>query len=151
MKWIKESDARGSLVLGNRVALVILGMIPLIPTLIFSGIGFNGNSRHMLLWALTASFSWHCLFANHRVTIDKGRGLLKRRISSLYTLLQVQVKLEDIQAFVVTRRGGDRNKYQLLVLGKQGQRERLLVGFNSQMMEAGKHLAEFCDKPLVED
>ncbi|WP_338591884.1 hypothetical protein VXM60_04250 [Shewanella khirikhana] len=149
MKWTSENSAQGRLELGSRAALLVVGAIPLIPTLIFGLLGFDGDTERVLIWAVAASLSWHCLFARHQIVLDKGKGLLTRRISSLYPIWVMQLKLNDIQGFMVANTLGSR-RCVLIALCKNGERVELLSGHKSTMLAAGNQLADFSDKAIAE-
>ncbi len=106
----------------------------------------------ILGWALAATFSWHLLCVRHSIAIDKNRGVLIHSLSSLYPIARLEVPLDEISGFYVSRAAFERRRYSVMMSLSNGQRICLVKrGVRQEAERQGQYLADFCQRPLKDE
>jgi hypothetical protein len=120
---------------------------------LFATAGFERWSNdEVFIWSLVALLSWHFLFFRSYVEFDLDKQLITNHVSSLYSLSQQLIPIQNISAFQIRRRLGDSKGYELcIVLDSQIEPLKFDYGNLSHIKKTGQQLSQFCMVPLLSD
>jgi len=148
--WTSTSPTRGRLRFGRRAWMWSVPLLLFVIPAVF--LGLSDELPVILGWAFAATLSWHAICVRHCIEIDRNTGRLTHSLSSLYPIARLDVPLDEISGFCITKTAFERHRYSLMLMMSDGQRVCLFrKGRKTRVEKYGKQLAEFCQRPFREE
>ncbi|SIQ27311.1 hypothetical protein [Marinobacterium stanieri] len=146
-RWQSSSPNVSKLVLTRKLWIVAIPL--LFASILMVYLGLSAEFPVILSWALVSTLALHSLCVRHYLLVDKNKGTLTRHLSSLFPIARLELPLEHIAGFCVTKSFLERHEFNLVVMMNDGQRVSLLCNRAlSEMEEHGQYLARFCRRPF---
>ncbi len=141
--WQSSSPNIGKLVLTRKLWIVAIPL--LFAAFLMAYLGLSSEFPVILSWALVSTLALHCICVRHYLLIDKNKGVLIHNLSSLYPIARLELPLQRISGFCVTRTPLEKHFFSLVAMLDDGQRVTLFRQRSlSEMEDYAQLLAGFC-------